>query len=66
MAEPILSDRDFFKLFEFVLIPSVVFGFLAWQILSVRASIRADRQKEERERALRAEPPSGPAGHADG
>ncbi len=52
MAQPLLSDRDFFKLFEFVVIPAFVLGFLGWQLLSVRASLRSDRARAADARKL--------------
>lgn len=69
MAEPLLSDRDFFKLFEFVVIPAFVLGFLGWQLLSVRASLRSDRARAAEARKLdeaASRRTGAPSGHSDG
>ena len=50
MGQALLLDRDIVKLFELVLISGAVLGVIGWQIMSVRASIRADRERVARER----------------
>jgi hypothetical protein len=57
-----MTDRDFFKLFEFVFVSGAILGILVWQLWSVRRSIQADKKAAEGRPPEPSPPPRHPHG----